>query len=205
VFQITRLHSTPATRVYVEPLRSDGWNAMAQGVGKVLLEHALEARSPLYRWMHEHYAELAPVLASKPAWTALAKTAKDAGIGEPSKQVVRATWQRVEKDMKATRRASPAAVVSPPPRIAASLPPRPADEPVPTPNPQPASPAAVGAFKSMFTEHDQRARRYLPQTEPPEPATTGVTTPLSPEEQAKIDDVMDQLRAQQRWLPGRGK
>jgi hypothetical protein len=59
----------------------------------------LEGRSPIYRWLYEHYTEFAPVLFERrPPWTALAKTAQEAGLKSATRQSVRMAWMRVARD-----------------------------------------------------------------------------------------------------------
>jgi hypothetical protein len=79
---------------------------MAKKVGRLLVERMLANRSPLYRWLRENRDEIAPILAIKPVWQVVAKTAADSGVrmpkdAMPSRQAVRKAWMRLEQDMEA--------------------------------------------------------------------------------------------------------
>ena len=84
---------------------------MAQDdVAKLLVDNMLAAHSPLYRWLYEHYAEIAPLTARpRPPWEALAKTARTlVGDGtSPTRQAVRKTWLSVERDVGGARKSKP--------------------------------------------------------------------------------------------------
>lgn len=67
-------------------------------------------RSPLYGWLEDHYAEIAPVIAAqrRPSWEALAQTARESGQkgpvdGGPSRQTVRKAWFRLLADMERSK------------------------------------------------------------------------------------------------------
>ena len=79
---------------------------MTKNVGKILAVHALQGRSPLYRWLHAHHAEIAADMAtrSRPAWEALAQTARDTGQldangNPPNRQSIRKAWHTLERDL----------------------------------------------------------------------------------------------------------
>jgi hypothetical protein len=77
---------------------------MAKNVGRDLKRIMLDGRSALYRWMYEHHSEIAPIVRARPAWQALANTAKEHGVktvngADPSRQTVRKMWQQVEQDV----------------------------------------------------------------------------------------------------------
>ncbi len=74
---------------------------MAKKAAQLLLAHINQGRSPLYRWLKENYSEFSVVIRSqrRPSWEALAKTARDCGQGNPSRQTVRKAWLRLEEDM----------------------------------------------------------------------------------------------------------
>jgi hypothetical protein len=79
---------------------------MTKNVGKILAVHALQGRSPLYRWLHQHHAEIAADMAtrSRPAWEALAQTARDTGQldangNPPNRQSIRKAWHTLERDL----------------------------------------------------------------------------------------------------------
>lgn len=83
---------------------------VVKNLGQLVANKALEGRSDLYQWMHANYAQLLPILTRpRPPWTALAKTAWEAGEkasdGEPhSRQVMWKTWQQLHRNMSATVR-----------------------------------------------------------------------------------------------------
>src|SRR3954462_695631 len=99
---------------------------MAKPVGQQLAARALQARSPLYRWLFENHDEIAVVLAAqpRPGWQALAATAADAGgrpaAGEaPSRHLPRKPWKLVDRDRAKPGQPLPA----PTPSVAAVHPP----------------------------------------------------------------------------------
>lgn len=67
-------------------------------VAKRLAHISAERRSPLYRWLVEHFDEVSPYLppqASRP--TTVARVASESGL-KVTKQLVYSTWKRVLKD-----------------------------------------------------------------------------------------------------------
>jgi hypothetical protein len=98
---------------------------MSKPVGQQLAARALEARSPLYRWLFENRDEITAVLAAqvRPGWQALAATAAEAGVRTagghaPSRHLTRKTWMLVERAMTKSGQPRPA----PTPAVAAVLP-----------------------------------------------------------------------------------
>ncbi|MGD0108120.1 MAG: hypothetical protein ABSC06_29415 [Rhodopila sp.] len=95
-----------------------------KGVTKLLEKARLDGRSWLYRWLYTHHAELAPVLNGlRPPWVALARTIRNdpewtGNEAGPSRQAVRDTWLRVEKDKAASAISSTA-----PSRMSTTTPP----------------------------------------------------------------------------------
>jgi len=66
-----------------------------------MLEASVEkGRSKLYLWLSANHADIASVLEKqrRPSWQALARTAHDSGLGNPSRQTVRKAWMRVVED-----------------------------------------------------------------------------------------------------------
>src|SRR5689334_19431664 len=112
---------------------------MTRDVAKSFSARVLKNRSPIYRWLFEHHAEIAAELRNqvRPAWTALAETAADAGVldkdGRPySKDAVRMAWKQLERDLSRSGQHLPAAVPSTtPPVTTAPIPARPAQTPQP--------------------------------------------------------------------------
>jgi hypothetical protein len=92
---------------------------MARDAGEAVKKYALQGRSPLYRWMHDKYAELRPVLTKpRPSWTAVAQAAYDDGLkgrdGNPyPRQVAWKTWKLLSRDMEGSDPAP--RTVKPPP------------------------------------------------------------------------------------------
>jgi hypothetical protein len=91
---------------------------MTKSVGRIFAARALQGRSPLYRWLHEHHAEIAAVLAAqvRPGWQALAATAAEAGVRTadghaPSRHLTRKTWKLVERAMAKSGQPQPAPAV----------------------------------------------------------------------------------------------
>jgi hypothetical protein len=79
---------------------------MRRNVGKMLAARTLQGRSPLYRWLHAHHAEIAAHMANqaRPAWEALAQTARDIGQldsngNPPNRHSIRKAWQTLERDL----------------------------------------------------------------------------------------------------------
>jgi hypothetical protein len=79
---------------------------MRRNVGKMLAARTLQGRSPLYRWLHAHRAEIAAHMATqtRPAWEALAQTARDTGQldsngNPPNRHSIRKAWQTLERDL----------------------------------------------------------------------------------------------------------
>jgi hypothetical protein len=82
---------------------------MRRNVGKLLAARTLQGRSPLYRWLHAHHAEIAAHMATqvRPAWEALAQTARDTGQldsngNPPNRHSIRKAWQTLERDLNRT-------------------------------------------------------------------------------------------------------
>jgi hypothetical protein len=87
---------------------------MAKNVGKLLAAEVQKRRSPLYRWLQDHYDQIAPIIAtqSRPSWEALARTAKASGQtgpvdGGPSRQTIRKAWLRLALDMERAAKTVP--------------------------------------------------------------------------------------------------
>jgi hypothetical protein len=79
---------------------------MRRTVGKMLAARTLQGRSPLYRWLHAHHAEITAHMATqaRPAWEALAQTARDTGQldsngNPPNRHSIRKAWQTLERDL----------------------------------------------------------------------------------------------------------
>jgi hypothetical protein len=130
---------------------------MAQSLVKALSERTLESRSDLYRWLHSHHKELAPVLSvPRPKWRVLAGLIGERwGSAPPTGNAVRAAWLRLEKDM-APKRPTPSrsATAAPAGRVANA--PRPI-----------APPARKPGDKDDFAE--LRAGLASSSRKPPEP------------------------------------
>jgi hypothetical protein len=100
------------------------------------------ARSPLYRWMSEHYEELEPVLSQRgPDWAAMAERFADAGVlagkgKTPDARLVAKTWTTVKRDKGA-------------------VPPRARTKPQPTVRPAPAAAKAPIARPPSPEEDDE--------------------------------------------------
>jgi hypothetical protein len=90
---------------------------LALDIGKRLAETALASRSPAYRWLEKHRAEIFPVLAgqARPSWKALSETAAlDGETFRPD--ALRKAWLRLEHDRaraEAARRQPDPPVVKP--------------------------------------------------------------------------------------------
>jgi hypothetical protein len=75
------------------------------GIGTRLEQSRVDTRSPLYRWLYANHEQLAPRLnGPRPPWAALARmvaaTSEWRGGGSaPSRQAVKGTWLRVNKDV----------------------------------------------------------------------------------------------------------
>jgi hypothetical protein len=80
-------------------------------VSDILKESVLKGRSPLYRWLHENYGQIAPIIAKqpRPSWEALAATvAEGSDLSRPTRQGVRKAWLRVAEEMNRTEADPPA-------------------------------------------------------------------------------------------------
>jgi hypothetical protein len=96
---------------------------MRRNIGKLLAARTLQGRSPLYRWLYAHHAEIAAHMAAqaRPAWEALAQTARDTGQldsngNPPNRHSIRKAWQTLERDLNRppTIRKSGAPTTQPP-------------------------------------------------------------------------------------------
>jgi hypothetical protein len=148
---------------------------MTKSVGKILAVRALQGRSPLYRWLHAHHAEIAADMAtrSRPAWEALAQTARDTGQldangNPPNRQSIRKAWHTLERDLNRqpavrtsasfAQPARPAQPIQPAAVAAPAMPDRPA--PVISPADVPAAPTrprhvfSVARFKPTPDKDD---------------------------------------------------
>jgi hypothetical protein len=133
---------------------------MTKDIAKLFSARALKHRSPVCRWLTEHYAEIVAQFRNqaRPAWTALAETAADAGVrdkGEQlySKDAVRMAWKQLERDMsRSGQHPSAVAPSNPPPvttqQTAPPTPVRPAQTPQPAASPtRPRHTFRVATFK----------------------------------------------------------
>lgn len=115
---------------------------MTKDVAKLFSARVLQNRSPIYRWLFEHHAEIAAEFRNqaRPAWTALAETARDAGVrdkdGQPySKDAARMAWKQLEKDLSRTGQDRPVGSSTTPPVTSQQTTPQTPIRPVPTPQP----------------------------------------------------------------------
>lgn len=124
---------------------------MTKHVGKMLAARALQGRSPLYRWLHKHQAEIAAAMASqaRPAWEALAQTARDTGQldangNPPNRHSIRKAWQTLQRDLNR----QPVVRTPVPPTLPPVPPPAAAARPVQADSPaRPRNVFAVARFK----------------------------------------------------------
>lgn len=76
---------------------------------KRLQQQDLARRSPLYRWLYEHFEELEEHLRRSQSWQTVASVANESGLGV-SRQSVHATWKRVQRDKKRAADRPPARI-----------------------------------------------------------------------------------------------
>jgi hypothetical protein len=67
----------------------------------------LEARSPLFQWLHQHHDQIADWFASqsRPGWEVIARTARANGVVNanghpPNRGAVRKAWTTLQADLK---------------------------------------------------------------------------------------------------------
>jgi hypothetical protein len=95
-------------------------------VSRLLQKAILDGRSEIYRWLWQHYDELAAVLnAPRAPWSALSRAIREsgnwsAGSSGPTRQAVRDAWLRVErtKQQQRPKTPKPASVAYPRPQPA---------------------------------------------------------------------------------------
>ena len=114
---------------------------MAHDVRERLAAHTLGGRSALYRWLHQHHDEIAPVLTAqhRPGWQALAATVAEAGIRTLdghlcSRHLVRKTWKSLERDKAKPAQQQPASTL----------------KSIPTPKPIPSVEPATSPTRHTF-------------------------------------------------------
>lgn len=148
---------------------------MAKNVGRLLAERMLASRSPLYRWLRENRDEIAPILAVKPVWQIVAKTAADSGVrmpkgAMPSRQAVRKAWLRLEQDMEAeskvkvrkARTAPDISLIDATPRVVSTPTPKPPDKSSPPDSPET---GFDESRRTRFTFKPVRLKGYQPPEE----------------------------------------
>ena len=113
----------------------------------------MQGRSPLHRWLVEHYAAITVALASqsRPAWGALAKTAAEDGVldingNSPGYHAVRKAWKAIERAKAANPPTPPAVAAAMPRSVQAAQPVPPAAPSAPTPA-RPRNTFTVARFK----------------------------------------------------------
>lgn len=129
---------------------------MRRNVGKMLAARTLQGRSPLYRWLHAHHAEIAAHMATqaRPAWEALAQTARDTGQldsngNPPNRHSIRKAWQTLERDLnRSPTPRKPGAPTTRAPVSSPVAPPASAVQSVPVTSP--AAPTAPARTRPVF-------------------------------------------------------
>lgn len=79
---------------------------MTTDVSQQLMDIALAARSPAYRWLEKHRSEILPILAghTRPPWKALSEAAAQHGeVFKPD--TLRKAWLRLDEDRKRAKEA----------------------------------------------------------------------------------------------------
>jgi hypothetical protein len=132
---------------------------MTRDVAKLFSARMLQNRSPIYRWLFEHYAEIAAEFRNqaRPAWTALAETAADAGVLDKggqlcSKDAVRMAWKQLERDLSRTAQNRSVVPSTTPPVTTQPIPARPV--PVSQPAVSPTRPRHVFKIATLKTDKD---------------------------------------------------
>jgi hypothetical protein len=103
---------------------SAGMSGEKTDASKLLQKAILDGRSEIYRWLWQHYDELAAVLnAPRAPWSALSRAIRESGnwsatSSGPTRQAVRDAWLRVErtKQQQRPRTPKPAPVAHPRPQ-----------------------------------------------------------------------------------------
>ena len=96
---------------------------MARDLARMIRETALANRSPVYKWLEAHHAEIVKAMGVRGFWNSLAAAATEAGVtitkagkeAPPTVAALRSAWLRVVAD-KASRAAAPDKPEPPPAR-----------------------------------------------------------------------------------------